>query len=304
MTLNPSVDKIFRIPGFKLGTFNNASEVMTQPGGKGINVAMMLNVLGHDVVAMGFAGNGPGRMVQDVLREVGITTSFTPLEGKTRTNYAIVDSEAGTVTQVRQDGPSVTPSDLEQLRRTYERLLDSAEMVIIAGSLPPGAEPSFCAELVRLAVHQGVRVALNVRRRVLAAALPAKPFLTEPDLRSVEKYNEYDVRKHEGRVSLVRELARDTQLAVVNAGSEVLLVSGEEAYSIQVPACELLGRIRLDDALIAGMIDSAIAGGAVSEIGRRGVAATIAAAASPTGQFASREDIEACIERTEVKPLA
>ena len=304
VTLNPSVDKILEVPDFHAGKLNTIDEVSTQPGGKGVNVAIMLRSLGHDVVAAGFAGSGPGRMVQNSLRDLGITTAFTLVEEKTRTNYIILDKNAGVITQIRQDGPQITPYDLEQFRRTYERLITTADIVLIAGSLPPGAEPSFCAELVRLATHRNIRVALNIREPIMAASMPAGPFLAEPDLRNVDSYGPYDLTDHDQRVALVREIGQDASIAVVHAGGEALLVAENEAYSISIPACGLLGRIRLDDALTAGMIDAVMSGGAIADVGREGVAGALAAAASPTGRFASRDDIDACTSQVEVKPLA
>ena len=56
VTLNPSVDKILEVPDFHPGKLNMTDDIGTQPGGKGVNVAMMLRALGHDVVATGFTG--------------------------------------------------------------------------------------------------------------------------------------------------------------------------------------------------------------------------------------------------------
>lgn len=300
VTPNPSVDKVFKVRGFAPGSLNRIDDTFTQPGGKGVNIAFMLRTLGHDITATGFAGNGPGRFIQNSLRDAGITTAFALLAGKTRTNYALVDTDAGTLTKLRSAGPQVDPGDIATLRSTYERLLSQAEMVVIAGSLPPGLEPTFCAELVRIAMSRGVRVALNVREETLAASLPARPFLAEPDLRDLTSYGEYDVTEREGRVGLARHLAQSAEIAVVNAGGEVLCMSGDEAVTLVIPACGLLGRIRLDDALIAGVIDATIGGGSLEEIAREGVAAALAAAASPSGQFASREELSECLDRVEV----
>jgi len=300
VTLNPSVDKVFEVPGLALGTLNSIDDTITQPGGKGVNIAFMLRALGHDITAMGFAGDGPGRFIQNSLLDAGITTAFTLLAGKTRTNYALLDPEAGTLTTLRSPGPEVNPTDIAELRSVFERMLGLADMVVIAGSLPPGLEPSFCAELVRLAVSRGVRVAVNVREDTLNAALPARPYLAEPDLRDVTTYGEYDLSQHEGRLALARHIAKSAEIAVVNAGQEVLCVSGAESVIASVPACRLLGRIRLDDALIAGILDATTSGDSLEEIAREGVAAALAAAASPNGQFASREEIQSCLDRVEV----
>jgi 1-phosphofructokinase family hexose kinase len=300
VTLNPSVDKVFEVPGFLPGAGNRIEGTFTQPGGKGVNIAFMLRALGHDITAMGFAGDGPGRFIQNSLRDAGITTAFTLLAGKTRTNYALIDPDAGTLTMLRSPGPEVNPTDIAALRSAFERMLGLADMVVIAGSLPPGLEPTFCAELVRLATARGVRVAVNVREEVLTAALPARPFLAEPDLRDVTTYGEYDLSHHEGRLALARHIAESAEIAVVNAEQEVLVVSGNDSVLVRIPACGLLGRIRLDDALIAGVLDATTSGDSLEKIAREGVAAALAGAAAPNGQFASREEIRSCLDRVEV----
>lgn len=300
VTLNPSVDKVFEVSGLSLGGLNRIGNTFTQPGGKGVNIAFMLRALGHEITAMGFAGDGPGRFIQNSLRDAGITTAFTLLPGKTRTNYALLDPQAGSLTELLSPGPEATPTDIAVLRSTFERLLGLADMVVIAGSLPPGVEPTFCAELVRLATSRGVRVAVNVREEIMNAALPARPFLAEPDLRDATLYGDYDLSGRDDRLALARHMAKNAEVAVVNAGQEVICVSGDKLVSVKIPACGLLGRIRLDDALIAGVIDAANSGDSLEDIAREGVAAALAAASSPNGQFTSRDDIQSCLDRVEV----
>lgn len=300
VTLNPSVDKVLEIPGLSPGGLNRIGDTLTQPGGKGVNIAFMLRALCHDITAMGFAGDGPGRFIQNSLRDAGITTAFTLLPGKTRTNYALLDPDAGVLTELRSSGPQVSPSDIAILRGAFERMLGLADMVVIAGSLPPGVDPTFVAELTRLAASRGVRVAINTREETMSAALSARPYLAEPDLRDATTYGEFDLTRRDGRLALAHHIADSAEIAVVNAEQEVLYVSGDEWFSVKVPACGLLGKIRLDDALIAGVVDATTNGEALEDIAREGVAAALAAAGAPNGQFTSRDDIQSCIDRVEV----
>ncbi|MGB4442018.1 MAG: PfkB family carbohydrate kinase [Coriobacteriia bacterium] len=300
VTLNPSVDKTFEVPGFTPGGLNSITDTLTQPGGKGVNVAFMLRALGHEITAMGFAGNGPGRFIQNSLREAGITTAFTLLAGKTRTNYVLLDPDAGVLTKLRSCGPEVDPTDIAMLRSAYERMLGMADMVVIAGSLPPGLEPTFCAELVRLAVARGIRVALNVREDVLNAALPARPFLAQPDLRDVVDYRDFDLVDHAGLAALASHIAKSAEIAIVHSGENVVCASGSELVTVQIPACGLFGHIRLDDAMMAGAIDASMNGASLTDIAQISVAAALVAASSPNGQFASRDDVTASIGLVEV----
>ena len=48
VTFNPSLDYIVTVPDFTLGVVNRTTEEIIFPGGKGINVSMVLKNLGFD----------------------------------------------------------------------------------------------------------------------------------------------------------------------------------------------------------------------------------------------------------------
>ena len=54
VTFNPSIDYIVSVDDLKLGSVNRTSEELMFPGGKGINVSMVLSNLGIENTALGF----------------------------------------------------------------------------------------------------------------------------------------------------------------------------------------------------------------------------------------------------------
>ena len=46
VTFNPSLDYIVSVPGFELGKTNRTESEQLLPGGKGINVSILLNHIG------------------------------------------------------------------------------------------------------------------------------------------------------------------------------------------------------------------------------------------------------------------
>ena len=56
LTLNPSIDYIIGVENFQQGKVNRTEYEKMLPGGKGINVSIVLNNLGKDTCAMGFVG--------------------------------------------------------------------------------------------------------------------------------------------------------------------------------------------------------------------------------------------------------
>ena len=72
VTFNPSLDYIVRVDDLKLGEVNRVSYENILPGGKGINVSIVLKNLGHDNCALGFTAGFTGAEIEHRLAEAGI----------------------------------------------------------------------------------------------------------------------------------------------------------------------------------------------------------------------------------------
>ena len=68
VTFNPSLDYIVSVEDFRLGRTNRTSSELLLPGGKGLNVSMVLRNLGIESVALGFAA---GFLGEEILRRAG-----------------------------------------------------------------------------------------------------------------------------------------------------------------------------------------------------------------------------------------
>ena len=53
VTLNAAIDRTVAVPNFRLGQRHRAVEARTMAGGKGVNVARALRLLGRPVIAAG-----------------------------------------------------------------------------------------------------------------------------------------------------------------------------------------------------------------------------------------------------------
>ena len=70
VTLNPSLDYIVSVKDFKLGFTNRTESEMLLPGGKGVNVSIVLKNLGLESRALGFAGGFTGREIEKRLEQM------------------------------------------------------------------------------------------------------------------------------------------------------------------------------------------------------------------------------------------
>ena len=67
VTFNPSLDYIVSVEDFKLGLTNRTSSELMLPGGKGLNVSMVLGNLGIENTALGFVAGFTG---EEIVRRI------------------------------------------------------------------------------------------------------------------------------------------------------------------------------------------------------------------------------------------
>ena len=133
VTFNPSLDYIVRVNNFRPGVINRTFYEKILPGGKGINVSIVLSSLGHDSIALGFMAGFTGEDIEELLKGFGCGTDFIRVkEGFSRINVKMRSDEE---TEINGQGPLITEEDIGLL---YEKLdhLVSGDILVISGSVP------------------------------------------------------------------------------------------------------------------------------------------------------------------------
>lgn len=188
VTLNPAIDEEYVVPEFRPGGWFRVSRVQRSPGGKGINVSLILKQLGVETAAMGFLAGFSGEYVRDVLRKAQITTNFLHVRGETRTNVYIVDEVGKVETGLAELGPYISEDEIARFLSNYERILKRTELVVLGGSLPPGVPQDFYCELIRLAKHREIPTLIDAAGAPLLAALDEGPTYAKVDQRFMANY--------------------------------------------------------------------------------------------------------------------
>ena len=65
VTFNPSLDYIIFVDSFEYGSLNRAREEYIVPGGKGINVSIVLKNLGKETKAFAFTAGETGNTLKE-----------------------------------------------------------------------------------------------------------------------------------------------------------------------------------------------------------------------------------------------
>jgi len=187
VTLNAAIDRTVAVPNFRLGHRHRSVESRTVAGGKGINVARALNLLGRPVIATGFVGGPTGRRVLEQLHEESVLTAFTEIASETRINLAVIDPTSGEQTEINERGPAVSAEEVQRLFDRIAYLASGARICVLAGSIPPGAGEDVYARLVADLIRRGVPVILDAEGESMLEGVRAGASMVTPNEREAEE---------------------------------------------------------------------------------------------------------------------
>jgi 1-phosphofructokinase len=134
----------------------------------------------------------------------------------------------GTTTKLNSPGPRATSPLLEELSHALVRRAGTADWIVLAGSLPPGAPPEWYAEVVIALRTAGARVAVDTSDAPLQALVDAlsddplsAPHLMKPNGEELASFTGHDADDLESDPRRAAVAARD----VVARGVESVLVT-------------------------------------------------------------------------------
>src|SRR6201992_2614239 len=181
VTLNPALDKTLQVPNFTPGRRHRTVDQVAMPGGKGVNVARAIKLLGQPVIATGFAGGATGTRIVEALNDDSILNDFVRIREESRTNTAVLDPTTGVHTEINERGPAVSAHDLELFRDKLLYLAKGASMCVFAGSLPRGVDADVYAGLIREVKRVGVTTIVHTAGEPLRLAVRAEPDVICPN---------------------------------------------------------------------------------------------------------------------------
>jgi 1-phosphofructokinase/tagatose 6-phosphate kinase len=308
VTLNAAIDRTVAVPNFRQGNRHRAVEARTVAGGKGINVARALGLLGRPVIATGLVGGATGARVIELLREESVLTDFTPIAGETRTNLAVIDPTSSEQTEINERGPEVTDDEVESFLRRLDYLAGGAEICVLAGSLPPGVDPGLYARLVRELRARGVTVVLDAEGEPMTAGLRAGPSVVTPNELEAEELvgHEFgDPGDHAHGLAELVELGAEQAVITRAAGCVALVGEGSDRRYLEVSTepLEPVAAVGSGDAFLAGYVAARYDGMGPSQC----LAYGVACGAESTQHFGAgtvdRDQVERIVDGLDVREL-
>ncbi len=306
ITLNPAIDQTLVLPKFVAGDTIRVKSSRFDPGGKGINVSRVIQELGGETMAMGFAPGGLGRYIEQTLESQGIRCDFVHTKGETRTNITILDESRHMHTILSDPGPPTESKYIDELRSRLRKRLRPGDWLVLAGSIPPPLDGSVYTRLIHEASEIGVHTVLDADGTALTAGAAARPEMVKGNRRELERLlgrhldDETSTLKaaqqvHDGGVNSV----------VVTRGREgAVAMSDDSSLRGVAPRVRAVSAVGSGDAFLAGVVLTLSRGGEMEEALRLGIAAGTASVLNPGTELCHRREVDILVPRVKVQHIA
>ncbi len=184
VTLNPSLDYLIETDGLKPYRTNRTRSELLVPGGKGLNVSLVLRELGFSSTVMGFLAGFTGKAFLQEMDRLALPSSFLwAEEGFTRINVKLKSIEG---TEINGRGPVISPKELEQFMTKLQNL-QNGDILHLAGSIPTGLPHTLYGDICAQLASREILTIVDASGPQLTAALPCHPFLIKPNLQELEE---------------------------------------------------------------------------------------------------------------------
>lgn len=305
VTLNPALDRSIYVGKLLPNDTNRIVKVETDIGGKGINAARVLRELGSETMCLGFIGGKTGRFIEHELRQDGIETDFVHVHDETRTNIGIQESSGAPPTTLNEPGPAITDAELTELYGKVRMAASKSSMVIIGGSLPPGAPVDIYHTLVGLVQAEGAQAILDADGEPMRLGMDAAPFMIKPNRAEVKRLIGVEIKSLDDAVRAVNILKQSgVKLIVISMGADGAVAGSDEGIWHAVPPkVEVVSTIGSGDSMVAGIAHVISGCGSLAEALRWGSAAGAATAMTDGTAICSAAGVQSLLDQVQVRKM-
>lgn len=276
LTFNPAIDYIITTDKIVEGAVNRTTAEQIHFGGKGINVSLVLKELGVKSTALGFVGGFTGKAIEQHLKSGGIACDFVKIEGNTRINVKIND------TDINASGPDISDDALCELYQKLEKLTDK-DFLVISGSVPKSLPQNTYKTILERLKHKGIHFVIDAEKDLLVNTLKYKPFLIKPNHHELGAIFDIEISDFETALFYADKLQKQgAQNVLVSMGEmgAVLLDANGNSHTSAAPQGEVISAVGAGDSAVAAFLAEYIKSGDYKKCLKLSVAAGSATAFS------------------------
>ncbi len=294
VTFNPAIDKLSSVPVLIPEKKLRCSPPVFESGGGGVNVARAIKKLGGHAVALYLAGGHTGKLFNQLLREEGIETVITEIQGYTRENLIVVETASGQQYRFGMPGPHVTEHEWKDCLKNIDQMT-GVEYIVASGSLPPGVPTDIFARIARMARQKKARLIVDTSGDALKEAVREGVYMIKPNLGELSRLT----GETELGIDLVDDVAMEMigrgacEVVVVSMGpTGAMLVTKDLIKQIIPPSVKRKSTVGAGDSMVAGIVFKLVDNKSLTEAVQYGVACGTAATMNEGTELCKKENVE------------
>ncbi len=295
VTFNPCLDYIVSVDDFTLGKVNRTTKELVYPGGKGINVSLVLKNLGMESTALGFTAGFTGTEIEQALQRWGCYTDFIRIsEGMSRINIKLRSREES---EINGQGPEISKEALEELYQKMDAM-QPEDVLVLAGSIPSSMPDSSYELIMERVEKKHMKVVVDATGDLLVNVLKYHPFLIKPNNHELEEIFHVPMDSNDTIITYAKKLqemgARNVLISM--AGDGAILVS-EDGMVRQSPAPKgkVVNSVGAGDSMVAGFLTGFLTTGNYEEAFYMGIATGSASAFSE--RLATKPEVDEILKQ-------
>lgn len=254
VTFNPSLDYIVTVQDFTVGKVNRTKKELVLPGGKGINVSIVLKNLGMASTALGFVAGFTGEEIKRRLAEQEIDTDFIMAgNGMSRINVKLRSNEESEINGI---GPDIDEASLSQFMAKID-LLKDGDVLVLAGSIPAVLPETIYRDIMKRLQEKNIMIAVDATKDLLCNVLEYHPFVIKPNNFELGEIFGVELTSREEVVTYAKKLqergARNVLVSMAGDGA-VLVAEDGTTYQSPAPKGKVVNSVGAGDSMVAGFI--------------------------------------------------
>ena len=260
VTFNPSIDYFMGVKDFKLGMTNRTNHELMFPGGKGINVSLVLQNLGIASTALGFVGGFTGMQIVNWLQDWGCKTDFVRVrDGISRINVKIQSGDGIQKleeTEINGQGPIILEDELELFYKKLD-LLEKGDVLVLSGSIPSSMPGSVYEDVLEYLQGKGILSVVDATGQLLLKTLKYHPFLIKPNKQELEALFGVKLERNADIICYAKRLqemgAKNVLVSMAGDGA-VLIDENGIIYESAAPKGKVVNSVGAGDSMVAGFL--------------------------------------------------
>lgn len=221
VTLSPAIDVTYGLPTMKVGETNRVERVSRIPGGKGLNVARILQKLGAAPKLHCPLGGPSGQWIEDQLVKLNINARVIKIKGNTRSAVIVSDGE---VTVLNEPATELGLEELEDVQNGVE----DSDVIVFSGSVPASVGQEQFESLMKTLRSKAKTLIVDTSGKNLITASKYADYL-KPNLEELEDATGWP------KEQAIESITSYGSNLILSLGEHGVELYGDSHYKARVP---------------------------------------------------------------------